>query len=703
MTSGKDPHLGDGAHPRLRSALAVGVMWAALLQVYLPWDVLLGRAFLVGLDYAHLHQHRLAFAREELWKSGALPAWYPRELLGTPFWANIQNFPFVPTRLFLLWVNPDGAYLVGVLLAALSSALFTFLFCRSLSVGRLGSAGAGFTFAAAGFFASRVTAGHLPLLEAYPALPLLLWTCEEYRRSRRVRWLWAIAGAMLAMALCGHPQLPVYAVLTAVMYVTVMSGRGALKPLSAISLGAGMSLFAWVPMLLLVGRSTRVLMLDPPENDIALPARRLLGFVLPWLDGWPSVLLRKPWVPFSGYPSYEYFWDTVVYVGLLPLLALLALATARAWQRQRPSRPFAFLALAGAVALLLALPALRPSLGPGIFLRSPARQLYVTTFALSVCFGAGVDVLSTLAVLRRTRIGLVLVVTAVLAVQGWDLGTFARAFVRTEQPWPEFIVPLRSALQSEVGNGRAAVELGFPFSRTVDNVGFFDSVILARPYRAILDLAGATEGLNIQRMDGTDLPSGVLQSAGVRAVVTLRSREDLERIVVVHGMILYRVVGALPRASVIPAAGIRRLEEKALREELQKRRALRPDELLLAAEAPSDNDRGGTEGGEVLAERRETPDRLSFIVSAAPGAYLRILESWDPGWTATLDGVPARILLADGFAMAVRLSGGTHRVELTYRTPGALLGLTLSLGSLTALLAWFVIERRRAGADRAPA
>jgi uncharacterized membrane protein YfhO len=88
----------------------------------------------------------------------------------------------------------------------------------------------------------------------------------------------------------------------------------------------------------------------------------------------------------------------------------------------------------------------------------------------------------------------------------------------------------------------------------------------------------------------------------------------------------------------------------------------------------------------VVAERRETPDRLSFTVSAAPGAYLRILESWDPGWTATSGSVPARILLADGFAMAVRGSGGTHRVELTYRTPGALLGLTL--GSLTALLAW---------------
>jgi hypothetical protein len=39
--------------------------------------------------------------------------------------------------------------------------------------------------AGAGFFASRVMAGHLPLLEAYPALPQLLWLVDRaVKRSR---------------------------------------------------------------------------------------------------------------------------------------------------------------------------------------------------------------------------------------------------------------------------------------------------------------------------------------------------------------------------------------------------------------------------------------------------------------------------------------------------------------------------------------
>lgn len=43
----------------------------------------------------------------------------------------------------------------------------------------------GLHMAGAGFFASRVMAGHLPLLEAYPALPQLLWLVDRaVKRSR---------------------------------------------------------------------------------------------------------------------------------------------------------------------------------------------------------------------------------------------------------------------------------------------------------------------------------------------------------------------------------------------------------------------------------------------------------------------------------------------------------------------------------------
>src|SRR5206468_1632647 len=96
-----------------------------------------------------------------------LPAWYPGEQMGMPFWSNVQSFPFIPTRLVLLWMKPEHIIVAGVEIAALLAALFMYLYARRMGVGRAGAAVAGWTFACAGYFASRVMPGHLPLLEAY--------------------------------------------------------------------------------------------------------------------------------------------------------------------------------------------------------------------------------------------------------------------------------------------------------------------------------------------------------------------------------------------------------------------------------------------------------------------------------------------------------------------------------------------------------
>jgi len=185
---------------------------------------------LLGLDYSQLHARHIAFAREALFGPGHyLPGWYPRELLGAPFAANIQSFPWIPTRLVLLLLAPKLVYEMGVALAAGLASVFTYLFCRRAGLSDLGAMTAGWTFACAGFFASRVMAGHLPMLEAYPALPLLLWLADRAvaaDRSRfQVRDLAALALAAGCVALAGHPQLPAYSLAAAVLYV-ILLGRG---------------------------------------------------------------------------------------------------------------------------------------------------------------------------------------------------------------------------------------------------------------------------------------------------------------------------------------------------------------------------------------------------------------------------------------------------------------------------------------------
>ena len=73
---------------------------------------------------------------------------------------------------------------------------------------------------------------------------------------------------------------------------------------------------------------------------------------------------------------------------------------------------------------------------------------------------------------------------------------------------------------------------------------------------------------------------------------------------------------------------------------------------------------------------------------AAPG-YVVLLDAWDDGWRAEVDGRPAEVLRANVGFRAVRVEPGAHAIVFRYRPRTLLIGLGLSLtGLLAAALAW---------------
>jgi uncharacterized membrane protein YfhO len=70
-------------------------------------------------------------------------------------------------------------------------------------------------------------------------------------------------------------------------------------------------------------------------------------------------------------------------------------------------------------------------------------------------------------------------------------------------------------------------------------------------------------------------------------------------------------------------------------------------------------------------------------------------DSYARGWRATVDGVPAPVLRADGKHRAVPLAGGTHEVVLRYHPPGLALGLVLT--GVSVLVAAALVARRGDG------
>jgi hypothetical protein len=83
------------------------------------------------------------------------------------------------------------------------------------------------------------------------------------------------------------------------------------------------------------------------------------------------------------------------------------------------------------------------------------------------------------------------------------------------------------------------------------------------------------------------------------------------------------------------------------------------------------------------------PDERDVAVDTPRAGWLVVLDSWDRGWNATVDGRETPVRRADFAYRAVRVPAGRSVVEMEYRTPGLGIGITLSvLGLLGALACW---------------
>ena len=95
----------------------------------------------------------------------------------------------------------------------------------------------------------------------------------------------------------------------------------------------------------------------------------------------------------------------------------------------------------------------------------------------------------------------------------------------------------------------------------------------------------------------------------------------------------------------------------------------------------------------------DLPERVVVETESSGPAFLVLADTFDPGWSATVDGSPAPIRPAYVAFRAVALKAGPHTVEFTYRPAGFTLGLVISIiGVALAVFLWF----RRGGPDTSP-
>ena len=91
---------------------------------------------------------------------------------------------------------------------------------------------------------------------------------------------------------------------------------------------------------------------------------------------------------------------------------------------------------------------------------------------------------------------------------------------------------------------------------------------------------------------------------------------------------------------------------------------------------------------------RPEPGRWRVEADGAGPSLVVVAESWFPGWRATVDGVPAPVLEADGAFLGVALEPGAHVVDFEYHRPGSATAGRLVTVATIALLAVLALLRR---------
>ena len=100
---------------------------------------------------------------------------------------------------------------------------------------------------------------------------------------------------------------------------------------------------------------------------------------------------------------------------------------------------------------------------------------------------------------------------------------------------------------------------------------------------------------------------------------------------------------------------------------------------------------------------RDEPLELGLSTDAPFPGILVLTEAWDPGWSVTLDGAAAQVLVADHALLGVAVPAGAHHVLFRYAPPGLFLSRVLTVLGLLLLagLAWRAPSIDRAAAQAA--
>jgi hypothetical protein len=653
------------------------------------------------------------------WIHLRVPWWNPYEGTGAPLAGEMQSGAFFPPTLLMLL--PDGQLYEHVLLEILAG-LCTYLLLRRLSLGCWASAAGGIAFALNGTFA---WFAHAPV-NPVPFLPALLLGVElafsATAAGRRGGW-WLIAGAGAASFYAGFPEVAYMSALLGVCWFAWRCGclrrerRWAFARKGACGAAVGALLSG--PLLVASLDYVADASLGAHAGNLAgathLPLEAVPQLVLPYVHG-PIFAFGDPRLTLSG------IWG---HVGGFLSTSLLLLALLGLTSRSRPGLRLLLLAwIVLALARIYGEPRpLGDVLGvvPGMSHVAFYRYGFSSVeLAVTILAAIGVDELARGAVSRRRLAavtGAMLVVVAVAAIGArplphgdylagslaWGVAVVvavaAVAFVRDSRRRVRaatllvavdalvlFALPQASAPR-KVEVDTAPVEF---LQRHLGTSRFFTLGPLQPNY-------GSYYGIGSLNVNDVPVPK-------VFATYVHRRLDDVVDPMVFVGdngggrprseptpvqellrnLPAYRAASVAyvltPAADVLPRRGRFTLAFRSPTTRIYR----------LAGATPYFTSSPG------CTVRATTRDAVQLSCPRAARVVRR--ETYLRGWSARVDGRPARVQRFDGLFQAVDVPAGTHRITFAYSPPYSWWGVAAFAAGCIWLVASGLLATR-AGAD----
>ena len=727
---------------------------ANLQQYYYPWldtapvppDPLYPQA-----DQAVYVYPRQVFLTAALDRTGDIPRWNPMTLGGTPFLAESGSRLAYPPMLAVTYLfNPVHAHDVYVIGHLFAAGMAMFALMKELGARFAAALLSGVSWAFASYTMAWIMLEMLAAVVALLPLALLF----VYRWHRRDSWS-DLGGAALVLGLVLLGSSVELALLGFLVVVGCAAGlavrrlvargtdlrpRELVRPLAQLAVLAAGALAvgaaALLPFAALSERSQRG----------SLPASYQLQLSVP-VDAFAAVL-TPPAIPHDVAGRVAALNSTQVFVGTAAgCLALVGLA------RRRPGRILGaalvvllFLFATGSVVARLTY-ALVPFLSR---LAGTGRTLFLFDLGLAVLGGLGLD-----AVLRavdrprsprRLAAGLVAVACVVttsfqlLAYGRWVNPPFQERTAAQLFPPTPVVEAVKDAIGREPGRQRVLVVAPLAGPHILaSTTGIALDLPLVNSYEPVVP---ANVSAIWRVVDGEEPGSAVatpwnktfqppflastvrtelLARLGVAAVVAPpgnglgpgwsepeAARRGLVRTYAGRDGQVFSLADRPPRAVVVDRATRVATAADALARFVSADFDVRREVVLEGgtagvAESPGP---GRPPVPATVEWLRDDPDRIRLSVASPTPGWLVLLDSWDRGWTATVNGRAVSVERANFTQRAVRIPAGTSAVAFSYRpaeVPFGVAATGLGAALLVALAAADEGRRRRRRAPVGPA